>query len=46
MKMKKGVKMKLQAFITSELDGSERSASRSGCFTPEIRVPGTQWIGE
>jgi hypothetical protein len=27
------------------LDGSERSASRTGRFTPRERAPGTHWIG-
>lgn len=27
-----GRKVKLHTFLTSELDGDERSASRSGCF--------------
>jgi hypothetical protein len=36
---------KLHAFLTSEPDGGEWSASRSGRFTPRERVPGTHWIG-
>jgi hypothetical protein len=32
-------------FLTSELDGGEWSASRSGRFPDEERAPGTKWIG-
>jgi hypothetical protein len=31
--------------LTSELDGGEWSASRTGRFTPRKRAPGTHWIG-
>jgi hypothetical protein len=31
--------------LTSALDGGEWLASRSGCFTPKERTPGTHWIG-
>jgi hypothetical protein len=31
--------------LTSALDGGERSASRSGRFTPRERTPSTHWIG-
>jgi len=30
--------------LSSTLDGSEWSASRSGRFTPRERAPGTHWI--
>jgi hypothetical protein len=32
-------------YLTSALDGGERSASRPGRFTPRERAPGTHWIG-
>jgi hypothetical protein len=32
-------------FLTSALDGGERSASRPCRFIPEGRAPGTHWIG-
>jgi hypothetical protein len=35
----------LHAFLTSALDVGERSASRSGLFTPRERPPDTHWIG-
>jgi len=35
----------MHAFLISELDGGEWSASHSDCFTAEERVPGTHWIG-
>jgi hypothetical protein len=31
--------------LTSALHGGEWSASRTGCFTPRERAPGTHWIG-
>jgi hypothetical protein len=31
--------------LTSELEGGEWSASRSGRFTPRERAPGTHWVG-
>jgi hypothetical protein len=31
--------------LTSALNGSEWSASRSGRFTPRKIAPGTRWIG-
>jgi hypothetical protein len=46
MKSYWGVQVKLHAFLTSPLDGSECLASRPGRFTPENRAPGTHWIGE
>jgi hypothetical protein len=33
------------SFLTSALDGVERSASRFCRFTPGERIPGTHWIG-
>jgi hypothetical protein len=35
-----------QVFLTSELVGSEWSASRPGRFIPEERAPRTHWIGD
>jgi hypothetical protein len=35
----------IYAFLTSALYGDEWPASRSGCFTPRERVPGTHWVG-
>jgi hypothetical protein len=35
----------VHSFLTSALDGGEWSNSRSGCFTPRERIPGTDWIG-
>jgi hypothetical protein len=32
-------------FLTSTLDGGERSASRPGLFNPEETASGTHWIG-
>jgi hypothetical protein len=32
-------------FLTSALDGGERSASRSGRFIPGEIAPSTHWIG-
>jgi hypothetical protein len=40
-----GVEVQLQAFLTSALDESERSASRSGRFTPGESAPNIHWIG-
>jgi hypothetical protein len=45
MKTYVGLEVQLQEFLTSALDGSEWSASRSGIFTPKEIAPGTQWIG-
>jgi hypothetical protein len=45
MKRYWGVEVQLHAFLTSELDGGEWSASRPGRFTPRERAPGTHWIG-
>jgi hypothetical protein len=45
MKAYWGVKVRLHAFLTSELDGGEWSASRRGLFTPRERALGTHWIG-
>jgi hypothetical protein len=39
-----GVNIWPHVFLTSALDGSERSASRPGRFTPRERVHGTHWI--
>jgi hypothetical protein len=32
-------------YLTSALEGGERSASRPGRFTPKETAPGTHWIG-
>jgi hypothetical protein len=32
-------------YLTSELDGSEWSASRRGRFTFREKAPGNRWIG-
>jgi hypothetical protein len=40
-----GVEVKLQAFLTSALDGGEWLASRPGRFDPGEMVRGTHWIG-
>jgi hypothetical protein len=45
MKTYWGVEVWLHAFLTSALDGDERSASRPGRFTPTERAPGNHWIG-
>jgi hypothetical protein len=37
--------VQLHEFLTSALDGGERSASGPGRFTPEMEAPGTYWIG-
>jgi hypothetical protein len=39
------VEVYLHSFLTSALDGDERSASRPGRFTPQGKAPGTHWIG-
>jgi hypothetical protein len=36
---------KAPPFLTSALDGGERSASRPYRFIPGERTPGTYWIG-
>jgi len=45
MKMYGGVEIKLHAFLTSGLDGSEWSASHLSCFTSRERAPGIHSIG-
>jgi hypothetical protein len=45
MKTYWGVEVWLHAFLTSALDGGERSASRPDRFTPRERAAGTHWIG-
>jgi hypothetical protein len=45
MKAYRGVEVQLHGFLTSTLDGGERSASRPGRFIPTERVPSTHWIG-
>jgi hypothetical protein len=35
----------IHAFLNSELDGGEWSASRPGRFTPGVRAPSTHYIG-
>jgi hypothetical protein len=40
-----GAEIQLHAFLTSELDGGEWSASRPGRFIPTERTRGTHWIG-
>lgn len=39
------VKLQFRTFLTSTLDGGEWSASRPGCFTPEVVVPGAYRVG-
>jgi len=39
------VEVQLHAFLTSALDGHERSTSRPGRFTPGKEPPDTHWIG-
>jgi hypothetical protein len=39
MKMYGEIKVKLGAFITSDLDEENRSVSRSGCLMPVERTP-------
>jgi hypothetical protein len=46
MKMNGGGGGIAPAFLTSALDGGERSASRTSRFTPREIAPGTHWIGE
>jgi hypothetical protein len=45
MKTYWGVEVQLHAFLTSELDGGEWLASRSGRFTARERAPGTHLLG-
>jgi hypothetical protein len=45
MKKYRGVNILIQVLLTSALDGGKWSASRSGCFKPERKAPGTHWIG-
>jgi len=40
------VEMQFHAFLTSELDGGEWSASRPGRFIRGGKGPGTRWIGD
>jgi hypothetical protein len=40
-----GVDVLIHVFLTSALGAGEWSASCTGRFTPEERVPGTHWIG-
>jgi hypothetical protein len=40
-----GVQVYFDAFLTSAVDGGDLSDSRPGCFTAELRAPGTHWIG-
>jgi hypothetical protein len=44
MKAYWGAEVHLHAFALT-IDGGEWLASRSGCFTPRERAPGTHWIG-
>jgi hypothetical protein len=44
MKAYWGMYVLLHAFLTSALDGSEWSASRSDRFVSRERPPGTHWI--
>jgi hypothetical protein len=39
-----GVEVEIHVFLTSALDASEWSASRSCHFSPEERAHGTYWI--
>jgi hypothetical protein len=47
MKMYGGMEVYLHAFLTSALDGGDRSASRPGLFTLGERVPPVPfgWVG-
>jgi hypothetical protein len=45
MKTYGGVEVELNALFTSEIEGSERSASRFSRFIPGEGAPGTRWIG-
>jgi hypothetical protein len=45
MKTYGGVDIKTQAFLTSAVVGSEWSASRPDCFTPEEGTPCAHLIG-
>jgi hypothetical protein len=45
MKAYWGSGTKAHSFLTPELDGGERSASRPGRFIPREITPGTQWVG-
>jgi hypothetical protein len=45
MKAYGGVEVLLHAFLNSELDGGEWSASRPGHFIPRERDPGIHCIG-
>jgi len=40
-----GVEIQRHALLTSVLDGSERSVSRPGSFTPGQTSPSTHWTG-
>jgi hypothetical protein len=45
MKAYGGVDVWIHIFLTSALDGGQRSTSRPGRFNPPEIAPGTQWIG-
>jgi hypothetical protein len=45
MKTFGGVDVEIQVFLSLELVGDERSASRPGRFTLGEKAPGTHWIG-
>jgi len=44
MKKHLSVEVQIHAFLISTLHRGERSASRHGRFTLELRVPDTHWI--
>jgi hypothetical protein len=44
MKVYGGVDVQIHIFLTPALVGVERSASRTGSFTPGEIAPGTHWI--
>jgi hypothetical protein len=45
MKAYGGVDVQIHVLLTSALVQGKRLASRSVCFTPGERAPGTHWIG-
>jgi hypothetical protein len=46
MKMHRGVKVQLHAFLISALEGGELSVSCPTHFTPREGAPDTNWIGD
>ena len=45
MKERVGVEIEFHSFLTSTVNGGEWSATRSDCFTPGERAPGTKSVG-